>query len=264
MSNLYSTLGVKEDASEKEIKNAFRKMALKYHPDKNPDKEEKFKEINAAYEILGDKEKRRKYDQFGAAAFDNGSNRRHQYYNGSEFHMNVEDILNEMFGGVFGNRGRFNRQSYANLDVTYHIGIPLGIAVNGGKVTINVNGENIKLKIPSGIKNKSKLRIAGKGRKFNNMTGDLYTIVNIESENGFSLEGNDIFVTENIDLKTAIFGGVKELDFFGENISYKIPKNTFHGQKLRLKKGLTGGSTYISLKVDLPKAEERPDLENIL
>lgn len=260
---LYKTLGVSEDATEKEIKNAFRKKALKYHPDKNPDKEDKFKEINAAYEILGDKEKRRKYDQFGASAFDNSSNQRY-YRNGNEFHMNMEEILKEMFGGVFGNRNHFHQHRPSNLDVTYKIGISLSMAVNGGTVVIDVEGQQIKLKIPVGVKNKSKLRIAGKGRKFNNKAGDLYIIIIIEPEKGYSLEGNDIFTNDNIDLKTAIFGGVKSFDFFGESITYKVPKNTKPGQKLRLQKGLSGGSTYISVKVDLPKAEERPDLESIL
>lgn len=265
--SLYSVLGVNENASDKEIKKAFRELALKYHPDKNQstEAETKFKEINAAYGVLSDKEKKAKYDAFGDSMFGNSnthSNNRREY----EYDVNVEDILKDMFGSMFG-KNRTNRSSNFNnrrhLDRHFKIAIPLGIAVNGGQVTVE-DGKPLKINIPKGINNGTKLRIAGKGHKLNNVVGDLYVGVFIEPEKGYTLDGNDILVSVAIDLKTAIFGGNINLNYFGEEIKCDVPKNIRPGQKLRIQKGLNNGVTYITLNVVLPKAEDRPDLEHIL
>ena len=269
--SLYTVLGVSENASESDIKKAFRKLAQQYHPDKNssPEAEDKFKEINAAYAVLGDAEKKAEYDRRGDSMFNHGTGQGfHQYHQatGADF----EDILRDMFGGFggFNGFGGFTmgggRHHHMNLDIEAAVRIPLSVAVKGGTVGINVNNEQLNLTIPAGVNNGSRMRLAGKGHSSNGRHGNLIIQLIIMPENGFAIDGNNLHTTENIDLKTAIFGGTRDINFFGETLQVKIPKNTKPGQTMRLSKGLSGGMTYITLNVELPKAEERPDLESIL
>ena len=263
--SLYSVLEISESASDSEIKKAYRKLAKKYHPDvnKTPEAEEKFKEINAAYEVLSDSEKKAQYDRFGDDMFNHGSGQGfHQYHQSSG--MDFEDILREMFGqGGFGGFGGFS-QRQMNPDVTSKVGIPLETAINGGKITINVGGENIKLTVPAKVKNGTKMRVAGKGRTINGTIGDLYIILVVRSDHQFEVHGNDIFTMETIDLKTAIFGGIKTIDLYGEKIKLKIPKDTKFGQRMRVSAGLNGGSMIVQLEIELPKSYEKPELEKVL
>lgn len=261
--SLYSVLGVAESASESEIKKAFRKLAQEFHPDRNksPQAEEKFKEINAAYAVLGDKDKKAEYDRKGDSMFNHGTGQGfHQYRQSSG--ADFEDILRDMFGNFsgFGSRSR----DKINLDIETGVRIPLSVAIHGGKISIAVQGEQIKLNVPACIKNGTKLKVSEKGYSSNGKKGDLYVQLIVSSENNFIVDGNDIHTDSTIDLKTAIFGGEKTIDFFDEKITIKIPKNTKYGQKMRINKGLSGGVIYLTIRVDLPKAEDRPDLESIL
>ena len=262
--SLYKILGVDENASASEIKKAYRKLANKYHPDKNsdPDATEKIKEINAAYEVLGNAEKKAQYDMRGDSMFNQGSGQGfHQYHQTSG--MDFDDILKTMFG--FGGMGGFGSGSQKqNLDLNSRMEIPLSTAVNGGQIDISVHGEKVRLNIPKGIRQGTKMRLAGKGRTSNGVHGDLYITLLIQSEGDFILHGNDIVLNKTIDLKTAIFGGEINIDYFGEKIDINIQKNTKFGQKLRLHRGLNGGVTYININIELPKAELRPDLEQVL
>lgn len=274
--SLYGVLGVSENATESEIKKSFRKLAQQYHPDRNkdPDAEDKFKEINAAYAVLSDPEKKAEYDRRGDSMFNHGTGQGfHQYHESTG--ANFDDILKEMFGGFggfsgFGNFGGmgggagFGQHSQRNLNIEAVVRIPLSTAVTGGKIGINVQNEQIRITIPPGTNNGTRMRVAEKGHSAGGRKGDLIVQLHIVPDRGFMLNGNDIHFEEKINLKTAIFGGEREINFFGETLSVKIPKNTKPGQKLRLHRGLTNGVTYITLNVELPKAEDRPDLENIL
>lgn len=283
MNSLYETLGVSKNASADEIKKAYRRLARQYHPDINKEKgaEEKFKEINAAYEILSDEKKRAQYDQYGDSMF-----------GGQSFHdfsrnvggVNLDDILKDLFGGGFGggsSRGsRFNGFSSRgfdtgfggfggfeeDLDSTIELSIPFEKAVVGGEHSFNLQGETIKFKIPHGIKQGEKLRIRNKGKKgHNGSRGDLIVIVKLEESEIYQREDDDLYQKVDISLKTALFGGKVTVSTLKENkkeATITIPANSKNGQKIRLKgygvqnrKNDIYGDMYLVLNVILPSTQ---------
>ena len=257
MKELYKTLGVSENATESEIKKAYKKLAKQYHPDKcsTPECEEKFKEINAANEVLSNKEQRAKYDRVGDEVFGQGGF--HQY---SQQHQNVDlnDLLNQMFGmggGGFGGFGGFGGHQYQepNLDKLIRVRVPLEKAVNGGKMTIETHTVTIPKMVGQGMK----LRVKGAGETYNGKTGDLYIQLVISSDNNFELEGNRIHTTLTLNIKEAIFGCSKEIDFYKDKIKLKIPKDIKYGQQLRVHgKGLRGDNMIVHVIYELPKSTE--------
>ena len=185
--SLYETLEVSENASAEEIKKAYRKLARKYHPDvnKDPSAEEKFKEINAAYEVLSNPEKKQQYDQYGDSMF--GGQNFHDFARGQGTNVDLDEILRQMFGqaggfsrggfsqGWFGGFGGFN-EPY--LDTNAQTTIPFDIAVIGGKQHISLNGDSFDVKIPEGIEDGQKIRAKGKGKSYKGQTGDLILKIN--------------------------------------------------------------------------------------
>lgn len=256
---LYNVLGVKHDASHHEIKKAFRKLAQEFHPDRNKDAgaEDKFKEINAAYAVLGDEKKRAAYDREGDGMFSGG-----HHHNNHGNSGNFEDILRDMFGSAFGGFNGFYGAKSSDIEVTMNIALDL--AFNGGQISFNFRNENIKLNIPKGIGNGTRLKVEGKGGQSGGSRGDLYITLQLIPKDGFEVHGNTIHKTINVPLKIAIFGGTLDIDFFTGPIKLKIPKNTQFGQKFRLTECLRGGATLISVNILLPKAEDSPELENLL
>lgn len=288
MSNsLYETLGIDKNASADEIKKAYRRLARKYHPDINKEKgaEEKFKEINAAYEILSDEQKRRQYDMYGDNIFGGQSFSDFSRSAGAGG-ADLNDILKNIFGGGFGgaggfgSRGNFGGFSSANgfgsngfsssfgfddevdLDLETKISIPFDIAILGGEHSINFKGERIKIKIPHGIKNGDKLRISGKGKSFGNKRGNLIISVQIEPSDEYEREDDDLYKKLDISLKTALFGGKVEVSTPRKSVSLKIPPNSKNNQKIRLKgygvqnrKNDIYGDMYLSLNVILPNTD---------
>ena len=196
MKDLYKVLGVSEEATEAEIKKAYRNLAKQYHPDKcgTPECEEKFKEINAANEVLSSEEKRRQYDRVGDSAFGNGG---FQEYSQQHHNQDLNDILNQMFGG-----GGFGGQNPGygepiSLDTEAQMDIPLVLAINGGKV----NAQGTIVTVPKNIKNGQKLRIKGQGRSMNGRTGNLILQLMVQSDELFEVSGNDIHMDLNLNLK---------------------------------------------------------------
>jgi len=251
MKDLYNTLGINENATKSEIKKAYRSLAKKYHPDMNKtsEAEEKFKEINAAYEVLGDEKKKSQYDRYGDQAF--GSGGFHQY---SQNHQNMDlnDILSQMFGGAgFGNG--FGQQTHINIDKHVKARIPLEKALNGGKLTI----EGHTISFPKNISNGTKMRIKGKGNSHDGKTGDLYIQLMVVGDNVFELDYNTIHTTIELNLKEAIFGGKKDIDLYGETITVTIPKDIKYGQQLRVKgKGLHEDNLILHCIYILPHSNE--------
>ncbi|ECP6257035.1 J domain-containing protein [Campylobacter coli] len=283
MNSLYETLGVSKNASADEIKKAYRRLARQYHPDINKEKgaEEKFKEINAAYEILSDEKKRAQYDQYGDSMF--GGQSFHDFSRNAGG-VNLDDILKDLFGGGFGggsSRGsRFNGFSSRGFDTGFggfggfeedldspiELSIPFEKAVVGGEHSFNLQGETIKFKIPHGIKQGEKLRIRNKGKKgHNGSRGDLIVIVKLEESEIYQREDDDLYQKVDISLKTALFGGKVTVSTLKENkkeATITIPANSKNGQKIRLKgygvqnrKNDIYGDMYLVLNVILPSTQ---------
>lgn len=272
--SLYETLGVSENASADEIKKSYRKLARKYHPDINKEESavEKFKEINAAYEVLSDKEKKSQYDQYGDQMF--GGKNFHDFAQGQGGGVDLDEILRQMFGGGGGGfsggfggaRGGFGGFSGPDLDMQARITVPFMVSVNGGKHTVSVNGQSFDIKIPAGIKSGETMRVRGKGKQYQGHAGDLLIQIEVAPSNEYERKGDNLYKTFDVPLKEALFGGKITVDTPEKEVSLKVPKNTKNGQKFRLKgKGVTdrktalSGDLYLVANVILPDVDALDD-----
>ncbi|MCF6244077.1 MAG: DnaJ domain-containing protein [Sulfurovum sp.] len=262
--SLYETLGVSDSASSDEIKKAYRKLARKYHPDINKDESaiEKFKEINAAYEVLSDTEKKSQYDQFGDQMF--GGQNFHDFAQGQGAGVDLDEILRQMFGGGGGGgfSGGFGGFGGPDLDITTRITVPFMTSVQGGKYSINVEGNSFDIKIPAGIKSGETLRVRGKGRAHQGQAGDLLIKVEVSDSPEYERKGQDLYKTFDVPLKEALFGGKISIETPEKEVSLKVPQNTKNGQKFRLKgKGVADrktamkGDLYLIANVVLPDVD---------
>lgn len=266
--SLYETLGVSKTASADEIKKAYRRLARKYHPDinKDPDAEEKFKEINAAYEILNDEQKRSQYDRYGDSMF--GGQNFHDFARGSAGMGDLNEILKNIFGnGAFGGAKFSSGFGFddgfgfsGTQDTIAKTRIPFDVAVLGGEHKISYNQETIKIKIPAGVNENERLRIKGKGRRPNS---DLILEVSIEDSSEYERDGDDLIKEIQIPLKTMLFGGKFEVSTMKKNVVIKISENTKTGAKIRLKgygvqnrKSGIFGDLYLKVRVGLPNVDE--------
>jgi len=266
--SLYETLGVSENATADEIKKAYRKLARKYHPDINKDESavEKFKEINAAYEVLSDKEKKEQYDQYGDQMF--GGQNFHDFARGQGGNVDLDEILRQMFGGGAGQQGGFGGfggfgGGGINLDRQARITIPFTVSVLGGKHQITTSGDSFDIKIPAGIKSGETLRVRGKGERHGGQVGDLLIKVEVAPSDEYERKGDNLYKTIDIPLKTAWFGGKIEVSTPEKKVSLKVPKNTKNGQKFRLKgKGMPDrktalkGDLYLVANIIVPDLDE--------
>ena len=281
--SLYETLEVSEGATADEIKKAYRKLARKYHPDvnKDPKAEDKFKEINAAYEVLSNPEKKQQYDQYGDSMF--GGQNFHDFARGQSANVDLDEILRQMFGsgGGFGSSGfsqggfgGFGSSGFSQPDLDTHaqITIPFDVSVLGGKQHISLNNDSFDIKIPEGIKNGQKIRAKGKGKTYQGRKGDLIIKVNVAPSPEYERDGYTLIKSFNIPLKTALFGGKVEIKTIHKTITLKVPKNTKENQKFRVKElGVYDrkigkrGDLYLKANIILPKVETlEEDLVNIL
>ncbi len=284
----YKILGVSKSAGQDEIKKAYRKLAIKYHPDKTQGdkaKEEKFKEISEAYEVLGDPEKRKKYDQlgsnwkqyqnFGGAGGQGGfdwsqftGGQQGGNYGGFSFEGDpggFSDFFQHIFGGGFGSSGTDSRRApkYKGRDIVSEMNITFEEAYHGSTRIINLDGKKFRIKIKPGVKNGQKIRLAGKGSPGMNggPAGDLYITIKVLPDAKFKRDGNDLFSDLNIDIPTAVLGGKARVETpDGKIVSLTIPAGTSCGKKLRLKgKGMPyyehptkHGDLYVETKITVP------------
>lgn len=255
----YKVLGVDRNASSKEIKQAFRRLAKQYHPDTNPDNPEaetKFKEVNEAYEILNDEEKRKMYDQFGAdySRFQGFQGANTQGYGpggfrdtgGSRFYTNVDvddsafgDLFEQIFGGFGrGSRTRTQQQTpQVGRDMEHSITISLREAYEGTTRQIRKGNRRINVSIPAGASTGTKVRLVGEGEPSmfgGGKAGDLYLVVQVENDSQFKRDGNDLHVEVNVDVFTAMLGGEVEVPTMTRPVRLKIPAGSQSKQRFRI------------------------------
>jgi curved DNA-binding protein len=274
--SLYETLEISENASEAEIKKAYRKLARKYHPDVNKEAsaEEKFKEINAAYEILSDKEKKAQYDMHGDAMF--GGQNFHDFSRSQGGGVDLDEILRQMFsgGGGFGGFGGASSSGFGgfggsssyqqpNLDIETSVTIPFSVSILGGSHSVAVNGDRFDIKIPAGVKSGEKMRVKGKGHAQGGRAGDLFLKINVASNPEYKRDGDDLIKVFDVPLYAALFGDKISIQTLEKEIKLKVPSNTKNGQRFRVKgmgamnrKTKVRGNLYLEANIVLPKVED--------
>jgi len=262
--SLYETLGVSENASADEIKKSYRKLARKYHPDINQDPSavDKFKEINGAYEILSDKEKKSQYDMHGDSMF--GGQNFHDFASNQGGGVDLDEILRSMFGG--GGASGFGGGGFGgiNLDTETTIQIDFLKSVLGGKQSISANGDSFDIKIPAGIKSGETMRVRGKGQQHQGQVGDLMIKVNVLSDDDYTRKGDDLYKTFDINLKEALFGAKISIQTPQKEVSLKVPQNTKNGQKFRLRgKGVPDRKTALTGDLYLVANVILPDVDSL-
>ncbi len=296
----YKVLGVEKNAQTEDIKKAYRKLAMKYHPDHNPgDKsaEEKFKEINEAYQVLGSDEQRARYDQLGASysqwqqtgGRDNfnwedwftyattgqgargtrsGQNVRVDMGDmGDVFGGGFSDFFNMIFGGsVRQERPRSPGGTVRRRPISQQLEQPVQIsfeeAYKGAERMVQVDGRRLRVKIPPGAKNGTKVRMANAGpAQPGGNRSDLYLVIQVQEDKQFERKGDDLYTEAKIDLYTAVLGGQADVHTPDGKVVLTIPAGTQPGQTFRLSgRGMpllrspeTHGDLYVRMKVQIPK-----------
>ncbi len=287
----YKILGIDKNASEKDIKQAYRKLARKYHPDLNPDNKEaeiKFKEINEANEVLSNVENRKKYDKYGkdwkhGEAFEKvrkqqKSQQQYQNYSGNGKNYTEQDF-SDFFESMFGGKKSYSKQNssqFKGQDFNAELHLNLKDVYTTHKQVLTVNSNNIRLTIPAGIADGQTIKIKGKGGKGINggPNGDLYIKFSIANHTKFKRDGNNLYTTIDLDLYTAILGGEITIDTFNGKVKLKIAPETTHGTKVKLKgkgfpiykKEALFGDLIITYNIKIPTklTEKEKDLFNEL
>ncbi|MBP1839937.1 DnaJ C-terminal domain-containing protein [Formosa algae] len=251
----YKILGIDKNASESDIKKAYRKLARKYHPDLNPndkEAEKNFKNINEANEVLSNPEHRKKYDKHGKdwqhaddierAQKQHNSSRQQGYqsYSGqSHTEDDFSDFFESMFGGqrTSGSRQSHNQVQFKGQDFNAELQLNLTDVYTNESQILTVNGKKIRLTIPAGIENEQVIKISGKGGPGVNggPNGDLYITFNIVNNTKFKRYGNNLHANVDLDLYTSLLGGDIMVDTFSGKVKLKVAPETQNETKVKLK-----------------------------
>lgn len=288
--DFYKVLGVDRKASADEIKKSFRRQARQYHPDVRPDDkaaEQKFKEINEAYEVLSDEKKRKEYDTFGAdfqnraggaggfpggqaGGFDfsdlfGGGGGRTFSSSGNPFGGqggDPSDIFGNLFGGGGGCQGRTPRPSRGG-NAEHQVEIDFAEAVQGTELKLRIDNQQVNVKVPPGTVDGARMRLKGKGHPGvnNGPAGDLILTVKVRSDKIFAMQGRDLICQVEVPLTTALLGGKIEVPTFSGKAMLKVKEGAQNGQKMRLRgkgvavtKATAAGDQIVELKIVLPES----------
>jgi curved DNA-binding protein len=273
----YKTLGIEKNATEEEIKKAYRKLARKFHPDLNPNDKEankRFQQINEANEVLSDPEKRRKYDAYGdqwqhAEQFEQAKQSRSHTsqnwqdytYSGAEHEGDFSDFFESLFGNT-GKAGRNSQVKFRGSDYNASLNLKLRDAYTTHKQTFTINNKQVRITIPAGVANGQVIKLKGYGSAGVNggPNGDLYITFEIEDDPQFKRVGNDLYTTVAIDLYTAVLGGEQTIETFSGKIKLKVNPETQNGSTVRLKgKGFpvykhegSFGDLFVTWQIKIP------------
>lgn len=266
----YQILGVEEGASATDIKKAHRRLARTYHPDRNPDDseaEERFKQIQEAYDVLSDEEKRKAYDDARRNPFAG-------YGAGPGGFAGQPVDLNDLFGGgeqgegfgsffsqIFSDEPRTTRRTMRGRNVETQVRLSLDQALRGGKTDLRLSdGESLRITIPEGVRSGFKIRLKGRGSMGpSGERGDLYVTFHVESDPRFRREGDDLHETETVSAMEAILGTTRSItNAYGKTIKVQIPPGTQPGERLRLRgQGVRTakqtGDLYVEVQVSIPR-----------
>jgi curved DNA-binding protein len=292
----YKILGVSKNATQNEIKKAYRKLALKHHPDKNggnKEAEEKFKAISEANEVLSNPEKRKQYDEIGAnweqnkyanqdgnAYYSNQQGRDHsRYYSQANYEDmfggqgGFSDFFEQFFGGNFNNYKQSGRSTqFKGQDYESQLNISLQEAYTGTSRLLNINdGQQLKINVKPGVKTGQILRVKGKGGKGSDesKSGDIFLKIEVQPDKVFKRKGNNLHTNLNIDLYKAILGGKTKLQTLKGVINITIPKNIQNGKTLRLKglgmpeynKKNSFGNLFVKMNISIPEKLSEKEVE---
>lgn len=288
----YKVLGVERSASADEIKKTYRKLAMKYHPDRNPDNtaaEDKLKEINEAYQVLSDKDKRARYDQLGSSyqSWQQGGAGNNFNWDdwfartpggGGGVHVDMggaggaySDFFNAIFGGLGGFNGmggqqprRTRSRQQAARPQTYEHPVTISFyeAYHGGERVLQLEGQRVTAKIPKGVKTGSKVRIAGVGPVgMDGRKSDIYLKMTVAEDARFERKKDDLYTEVKVDLYTAVLGGKVKIDTPTGSATLTIPAGTQQGQTFRLtgqgmpklRSPKSSGDLYARVKIEVPR-----------
>ena len=272
----YKLLGIEKSATPQEVKNAYRKLARKFHPDLNPDDKDSkinFQKINEANEVLSDPEKRKKYDQYGkdwqhSEQFEKENRTRQQSpftdearYSGMGTDGDFSDFFESIFGKAGGSSGN-RKVKYRGEDFSAELHLELENAFKTHKQTLTVNGQKIRITIPAGIENGQTIKILGHGSPGTNggPDGDLYIKFSIPNKPDIKRFGNDIYIRVDLDLYSAVLGSSITVDTLSGKIKLKVKPETQNGTKIRLKgrgfpvykKDGQFGDLFITYEIKIP------------
>ncbi len=272
----YKILGLDKNASQEDIKKAYRKLARKLHPDLNPNDKEahkKFQQVNEANEVLSDPEKRKKYDKYGkdwehGEEYERARQQRQSTNFGGQSYStegfgdeNFSDFFTSMFGRPEG-RGGSSQVKFRGQDYNAELQLDLLDAYKTHQQTITVNGKNIRITVPAGIENGQKIKLKGHGGGGINRgpNGDLYITFSITDHPRFKRMNNDLYATVDLDLYTALLGGEVTIETLDGKVNVKVKPETQNGTKIKLKgKGFPVykkegefGDLYVTYSIKIP------------